>query len=301
MNKNRNANKLICMTVVGLIMGVLPLLLFNRSDDNSTQNKTITKTVHYRFLIRNTSSQPVQNAVFYAQTPMQETGTQRCLTIEASHPYELISNKNDGQLAKFIFETFPPYASKTISIRASLTLDTLPNQIPEADPVQLTSALQNNGPQKKAMLELATSLKADTVKDTATNIFNWVSKNVKYTGYSSKAKGAKRTFIARQGDCTEFADLFVALASLADIPARRVSGYLSSGSGLLKPEAYHDWAEFYDDGVWHIADPQRKNFDARYTNYIAMQLTSPTPSTGPINGYRRFYIDGNGLKVKMDS
>ncbi len=301
MDKKRNTKKLICMTVVGLIMGALPLLLFDRSDNNNAQNETITKTVHYRFLIRNTSGQPIQNAIFYVQTPMQETGTQRCLTIEASHPYELISNKNDGQLAKFIFKIFPPYASKTISIRASLALDTLPNRISGTDPILLTSVLENSDPYKEAMLELATSLKADTVKDTATNIFNWVSKNVKYTGYSSKAKGAKRTFIDRQGDCTEFADLFVALASLADIPARRVSGYLSSGSGLLKPEAYHDWAEFYDDGVWHIADPQRKNFDARYTNYIAMQLASPTPSTDPINGYSRFYIDGNGLKVKMDS
>lgn len=60
---------------------------------------------------------------------------------------------------------------------------------------------------------------------------------------------------------TEFAAFFVALAHTADLPARRVSGYWFPEGGTLAPLAYHDWAEFYENGIWRIVDAQQRDFD----------------------------------------
>jgi transglutaminase-like putative cysteine protease len=291
------------IVVACLVIGVsLLFFVWQKIDNNFGQPEAFSKTVSYRFLVRNTTNQPVPSANFFVHAPLNQTGTQRCLRIESSHPYEIITDSPAGPLLRFTFENFPPYASKTISIRATLSLDAAPIKIAETDdPRRFAVALSDSDAQAVAIRQLANGLKTKNVSGTAANLYRWVADNINYTGYSSRAKGASRTFSNRQGDCTEFADLFVALARAADIPARRVSGYLAGGSGLLKPEAYHDWAEFYDNGVWRIADPQQRNFDARYTHYIAMQKEDHSPPVGPMGGFYRFYVDGEGLEVKMDS
>ena len=303
MSRKFNAKKLTWIVVAGLVIGVsLLFFVWQKIDNNFGQPEAFSKTVSYRFIVRNTTNQPVPSAHFFVHAPLEQTSNQRCLSIESSHPYEIITDSPAGPVLRFTFENFPPYASKTISIRATLSLAAAPIKIAETDdPRRFAVALSDSDAQAAAIRQLAARLKKINVSDTAANLYRWVADNIKYTGYSSRAKGASRTFSNRQGDCTEFADLFVALARAADIPARRVSGYLAGGSGLLKPEAYHDWAEFFDNGVWRIADPQQRNFDARYTDYIAMQKEDHSAPVGPMGGFYRFYVDGEGLEVKMDS
>lgn len=62
--------------------------------------------------------------------------------------------------------------------------------------------------------------------------------------------------------CTEFADLFVAIARAAGIPARVVNGYAYTDNAVLKPlslvaDVLHAWPEYWDDnrGIWVPVDP----------------------------------------------
>jgi len=259
------------------------------------------KTVHYRYLIRNSTDQPVPEARFFVRAPARLTGTQECLRIESSHSHEIATDASGGQVLEFTFANFPPYASKTISIRATLSLASVPTETLEADPRRFSAPMTGDDAQGDRIRQLAARLKSKRVSDTASNIYRWVADNIEYTGYSSKAKGAARTFVDRQGDCTEFADLFVALSRAVGIPARRVSGYYAPDTNILKPMNSHDWAEFYEDGAWRIADPQQRNFNDRYSEYIATKIYAPVPASGPFDGFHRFFVHGSGLKVKMDS
>lgn len=65
-----------------------------------------------------------------------------------------------------------------------------------------------------------------------------------------------------QAVCTEFTDLFVALAREKGIPAREIEGYGYSDSSSLRPQSLaqdvlHAWPEFYDQQqeVWYPVDP----------------------------------------------
>ena len=257
------------------------------------------KRVQYRFQVWNTANQPVSNAHFYVHAPVDLTGAQRCIRIESSHPFELVTDTLGNQVLKFTFETFAPLSSKIVSVQANLMLAKTPVAVPKSDPKRFSNPTPDI--EAKEIRQLADQLKSGNAHTTTENIYHWVADNIAYTGYAQQAKGVQRTLLSRKGDCTEFADLFVALTRAAGIPARRVSGYLTHENGTLKAADYHDWAEIYENGIWRIVDAQQRNFDARYPDYIAMKIYDHSPQSDPMAGFQRFYVDGKGLKAKMDS
>lgn len=69
-----------------------------------------------------------------------------------------------------------------------------------------------------------------------------------------------------QAICTEFTDLFIAIARAAGIPARRDVGYAYTNNPKLRPIAFisdilHAWPEYYDasQNVWIPVDPTWAN------------------------------------------
>ncbi len=98
---------------------------------------------------------------------------------------------------------------------------------------------------------------------------------------------------------TEMAYLFAALCRANRIPARTVGGYVCSKNCILKPERYHNWAEFYDNGVWKIADPKNKMFTTGAAQYITMNIIGEMLESD-IQGFHRFWVDEKGVEVKMN-
>ena len=94
--------------------------------------------------------------------------------------------------------------------------------------------------------------------------------------------------------------LFVALCRAAGIPARGVGGYVHAQNAILRPADYHNWAEFYVDGVWYLADPQRHVFLQNQSHYLVMRVIGAVSDDHPMRHYRRFRYAGEGLKVKMN-
>ena len=99
------------------------------------------------------------------------------------------------------------------------------------------------------IINLAKSLK------TPRKIYDYVVQNVNYE-YSAERKGALTALSSGKGVCTEFTDLFIAIARAAGIPAREVNGYgYTTDPGMQTP--IHSWPQYWDSArrIWVSVDP----------------------------------------------
>lgn len=115
---------------------------------------------------------------------------------------------------------------------------------------------------------IARSLKNRNTLKTIRNIYHYVNKNLKYNGFNPVRKGAVNVLDKYMGDCSEFADLFVALCRSCNIPSMSVFGYYLNFSVTPK----HAWAEVYTDLYgWIRFDPTpggRHSFFSLPNQYI---------------------------------
>ncbi len=84
-------------------------------------------------------------------------------------------------------------------------------------------------------------------------LIEWTYKNLE-KDLSTNLTTASQVLAHKQGDCTEHALLFVALARAAGIPAREVSGLVYMGDAIQR-FGWHAWAEVELDGRWVQVDP----------------------------------------------
>jgi transglutaminase-like putative cysteine protease len=144
---------------------------------------------------------------------------------------------------------------------------------------------------------VAETLRAQDPMTTARRTFRWVADHVRDSGYLRDDRGALYALEHGRGDCTEHMYLFVALARANGIPARPMAGYIMEGNGVLRARDHHNWAEFYADGAWHIADPHRGVFDDGYSHYVATRIIGGASAAG-FDPYR-FPHAVDGLEVTM--
>ena len=86
-------------------------------------------------------------------------------------------------------------------------------------------------------------------------LHHWLVKNMTYI-YPPKKRGAVAALRSMQGDCGQYADLFIALARSLEIPARLQAGFVFYKERI----SYHVWTEIYLPHYgWFPVDPTRKN------------------------------------------
>jgi len=259
----------------------------------------IYRQIRYSFTLKNTTNRLLKQAEFWTYGPVKQTATQRCVNLESSHAYQLIEDALGNQILRFTLADLPPYASKIITIKADLKLSDIPNPLPVENLKRFLKAekfLEFDDPN---MTRFAHRFKEQEPVRTAESIFFGVAGHIKYTGYVAGDLGALFALKRKQGDCTEFMYLFAALCRAHGIPARGMGGYICIENKILKPNDYHNWAAFYLDGVWRMADPQKKVFMKTPSHYIAMRVIGTSPEN-PMGEYHRFRFSGKGLKVRMD-
>jgi len=250
--------------------------------------------------LQNTTNRLLKHADFWTYAPVKQTSTQRCIGLETSHPYQLISDNLGNQILHFAFDNLPPYATKIVTIKANLELSDTPTSTSVGDLQPFLRAekyLESDAPE---LSRFAKKFKDSEQVKTAENIFRWVADHVQYTGFSANERGALYALRNKKGDCTEFMYLFAAFCRANGIAARGIGGYVCSENTVLKPNDYHNWAEFYQDGAWRIADPQKKVFMENQSHYIAMQVIAES-TNNPMGRFHRFRFAGDGLKVKMNT
>lgn len=274
----------------------------NSSDNRRTVSESgssIHRQIQYSFTLQNKSNRLLNKAEFWTYAPVKETSTQRCLKLNASHPYKLIMDNLGNQILYFRFDNLSPYASKIITITADLVFTNDSKQILLQDRSRFLQSERYIESDNHEISQFSERFKDSRPDKTAENIFQWIADNIKYSVYTKDDIGALYALRIKQGDCTEFMYLFVALCRANDIPARGIGGYIFSGDPILNPGTYHNWAEFYEDGAWRIVDPQKKVFMQDSSHYIAMEIIGD-PLKNPMGEFHRFRFTGDGLEVKMN-
>jgi transglutaminase-like putative cysteine protease len=106
------------------------------------------------------------------------------------------------------------------------------------------------------IVEAAKDLLGKTEVETVRKTMAFVASTVRSGPYDPADRGALWALHKKQGDCTEYADLFIALCRANNLPARFRQGFLVS----VLPEGStpkHDWAEVYlADYGWVPFDPR---------------------------------------------
>ncbi len=260
---------------------------------------TIAKNIQYSYTLRNKTNRVIDKAEFWAHAPVKQTANQRCQDLTADYPFQLNSDKYGNQVLHFTFEKLAPYASRIITIKANLMVSRSANPVaaePEASDLQPEKHIELDHP---AIRRTAAKLQESDTLATTKSVFRWVANQVRYSGYTAQDRGALYALQHKKGDCTEYMDLFVALSRANGLPSRRIGGYISPEDAVLKARDYHNWAEFYENGVWKIADPQNKVLKQNQGDYIAMRIIRASKEN-PLGGYNRFRVKGEGLKARMN-
>ena len=266
----------------------------SRIDDYSSSRQ-----IQYSFTLHNKSNRVVDQAELWTFAPVKQTASQRCLDLQSNYPYRLLTGDNGNQVLHFKFDNLPPYSSRVVTVRADLLVS------PTAGPMSESPSPQDINPQKfiesdhPAIKRLARDLRMSSASETIEKVFRWVSANVRYSGYAANDRGALYALKHKKADCTEYANLFVALCRANGIAARTVGGYLSAQNSVLKAGDYHNWGEFYENGTWKVADPQNRVIKRNADNYIAMRIINPSEDD-PMGLYHRFRLEGEGLMVRMN-
>jgi len=290
----------ICAAVLIIPVAAFSIFSLLQEEPNPAQQDRYgtVKRVRYGFTVENLTSHAVRNATLWVYAPMKRTATQRCRKIRASREFRHVQDNHGHQILGFRFPVVPPYGSRQVTVRAVLGMADQPRSLPQQD----MAAWLAPGPfvqsEADAMKSRALQLRADTEWKTLRNILSWVNSEVGYTGYSRRERGALYALQYGKGDCTEFADLYAALARACEIPTRVVAGFVRSGSGTLRPSMYHNWAESHYKSHWRLADPQKKVMDNRSSRYIAMALLGPE-NESPIPRGHFYTVEGKGLEASM--
>lgn len=150
--------------------------------------------------------------------------------------------------------------------------------------------IESNHP---TLIQQALKLTGKSEIKTIQNIYKFVNRSVKYSGYNPKDIGALTALEQLHGDCTEFADLFVALCRANNIPARVIEGYKTKN--ITMPQ--HNWAEVYlSEMGWRIVDPTISSFDRIDNAYI--KLTS-NRNNETLNNFHYYYYNYWGESVEI--
>jgi transglutaminase/protease-like cytokinesis protein 3 len=253
--------------------------------------------VRYSFTVQNTTDQLVTEAELWVCAPLPRTSTQQLLGLDVYPGGDKREDDLGNHLVRFVFSNVPPYAVRVATLGATLVLRETPEAV-ELQPGRYLNAEPLFEYDNEAFLRLAPEFPAEASHETARTIFAWVRGYLQDVGYDGADRGALHALTQKKGDCTEYATLFVAFCRRAGIPARALGGYVTSQNAVLDPAAYHNWAEYYLDGTWHLADPLAGTIGNGGTRYVAMRILGPSDS--PLKNHARFRSLGAGIQAVMD-
>lgn len=257
------------------------------------------KTLQYSFTVQNRSNAMLPQAELKLYAPVRQTSLQRLVGLEASHHYELLDDELGNRVLRFILVDLAPHESRVVRIRAHVETAGAPHEFPLREPDRFLSEERFVELGAPALRRVAKSLQGENQLDLARAAYDWAARNIRGEDYISDDRGALWAITNRRGDCTEYMYTVMALARSHGIPARGVGGYVMETSGVLRPAAYHNWAELHIDGAWRVVDAQRSRFMTEEENYVAMRILSEENSA-LLRSSHRFAYSGDGLYVTMD-
>ena len=113
---------------------------------------------------------------------------------------------------------------------------------------------------------------------------------LKYIEPLNQRLGAEKAYVSRMGDCDEFTDLFITIARMRGIPARRITGYY-----IHARQEPHAWSEVYSPvGEWIPVDVALMRIGEHSPRHVILKVEEFNPS---IEEYR---LQWKGGKLDYD-
>jgi len=175
--------------------------------------------------------------------------------------YEIVTDEHGNKYAAFEIENLPPggavefkttYEVETNEVKnyygnclgESIASYLAPEVHLESDDAGIKTLAQN------------TAQGATNDCEKAFALYNYVAENITYVGDLGEGRGALTTLAEKQGDCTDYSDLYVALMRAEGIPARFVEGITYNSDPKNVQDLKHDWTEAYLPSTgWTPVDP----------------------------------------------
>lgn len=173
-------------------------------------------------------------------------------------PTRIYSQGRD-QYAEYVLQQPPPETALTVRAFVELARPDLAtaarrgavsdDDVP-GDTLGPEDHIESDDPE---IVAAASSIPGDDPVRVVRGVLAWLSKHMKYGGFQSRELGALGAFTERSGDCTDYADLFVALCRARGVPARVAKGIVTEfGDDTSK----HSWAEAWLPPLgWVAFDP----------------------------------------------
>jgi transglutaminase-like putative cysteine protease len=293
-------------TIVGVITGVVLAALLvwfvilpgKMATQTSQSHYDIPRQLRFNFVIHNAGNHLVRDARFFAYAPVEHTASQSLQNIDSKTPHRIETDDLGQQLMVFDLPDIPPYGRLELAYASQLMLATIPNATEDELPrvyLQPQAMIESDHP---AIQSKAQALTGKDPMTSARQIYQWVADHVAYSGPSGKDRGARHALQSGRGDCTDAAFLVAALCRAAGIPTRCVGGYVCTQNKNVAASEFHNWAEFWIDGRWLVADPVNRCFADRADTYITTRIWEGKDNGGEMSFWRH-RVEGKDLKVKM--
>ena len=201
-------------------------------------------------------------------------------------------SKSGNQYVEFVFDA--PTADIQLTITAEVELHrydletALTSGVAAPDPDDLGRVLLPEPHVQSddvGVVAAARRIAGETPMMLARAIYSWVVDTMSYGGFSESELGATGALEQREGDCTDYADLFVALCRARGVPARVAKGIVTDfGDDTSK----HSWAEAWlgrlgwvpFDPLW--GDLGKSTVDRMRPVYLTLSYTRNDPE---LDGY----------------
>jgi hypothetical protein len=278
------------LALVPLLAGVLLTLPIGAFADT-------VRHLRWGYTVTSRNAGLIPHAELLVRIPLAVTPWQRCTNFTATCPFETVREQDGGQVLRFAFTNLPPYAVRTLWIDLDVSLSDKTDALAPAAGAWL-------GPdgifdyQDQAMGREVDRLRPGASDGVTRRFTLAVADHVQKIAYSGENRGALYAFREKRGDCSEQMALFVAYCRRAGIPARGVGGVATSRDRVVRGSDYHNWAVFFAEGKWGVADPSARFCSPNGVDYVAYEWIDGPPAQ---EGYvRRYRLVGEGVTVTME-
>ena len=215
------------------------------------------------------------------ELPQDLPNRQKINEIKCSQKPLRIFKKNGNRYAEFIFMNPDKKIDLEISVTAELFRYDLitasgnneRNFVEEADLREFLKEEAYLEKDNENIKEAAETIEGKNDLEIVQNIYDYVLDNMEYVLHGKKSLGAVKALRLKKGDCSEYADLFVALCRARKVPARVVTGYtVKSDTKTSK----HNWVEVYLQKYgWVPFDPSSGDRARGFLRDIAFGRLAP--------------------------
>ena len=289
---------------------------FQRIDSNST---FVLNTVEYKIVERLTvanegpgepSKQNIWMALIRDVYPYQEVLSMQITPAD----YQINIDEYGNRYAEFDFSDMPAGTSIPIELKYSVKVNELgydlskcEGALPEAF-TQPELHIESNNVQIISLAEELAEGRGSACEQVRV-FYDHVGDNLVYS-YNGGDWGAQAALGEMGADCTEYADLMIALNRASGIPARYFEGlYFAGDQANPQARTEHAWMDVYLPGVgWTAMDPtlgrssqNREEYFAHYqpNHIIVTQGRNPSTLRGA-SYWTYIYWPGESTEIKIE-